>query len=113
MAAADKQHIMADPGGRVCDEGEASGVIMALQRLAQGDSVTNIAGDFGYESVSAFISMFRRTLGTTPGRYFDHTGSKALERGDRRAPARNRDRSGTQNADRDTGNVISLRRTSK
>ena len=86
---------------------------LALQRLAQGDLVTNIAGDFGYESVSAFISMFRRTLGTTPARYFDHAGSNAMERGDRRAPARNRDRSGAQNADEDTGNVISLRRTSK
>lgn len=86
---------------------------LALQRLVQGDSVTNIVGDFGYESVSAFISMFRRTLGTTPARYFDHAGSNALERGDRRAPAHNRDRPDAQNVDEDTGNVISLRRTSK
>lgn len=43
---------------------------LALQRLAQGDQVSTIAGDLGYESVSAFISMFRRMLGTTPARYF-------------------------------------------
>ena len=44
---------------------------LALQRLAAGDLVTNIAGDLGYESVSAFIAMFRRMLGTTPARYFE------------------------------------------
>jgi AraC-like DNA-binding protein len=46
-------------------------ICLALQRLAQGEPVTNIAGEFGYESTSAFISMFRRMLGTTPARYFD------------------------------------------
>lgn len=44
---------------------------LALQRLAAGEPVTMIAGDLGYESVSAFIAMFRRMLGTTPARYFD------------------------------------------
>ena len=43
---------------------------LALQRLAAGQSVTNIAFDLGYESPSAFIAMFRRMLGTTPARYF-------------------------------------------
>ncbi len=43
---------------------------VALQRLAAGQLVTVIAGDLGYESVSAFIAMFRRMLGTTPTRYF-------------------------------------------
>jgi AraC-like DNA-binding protein len=44
---------------------------LALQRLAKGDQVTTVAGDLGYESVSAFIAMFRKMLGTTPSRYFD------------------------------------------
>jgi AraC-like DNA-binding protein len=44
---------------------------IALQRLAGGEPVTNIAGDLGYESLSAFIVMFRRILGTTPTHYFD------------------------------------------
>ncbi|TIX90324.1 helix-turn-helix transcriptional regulator [Rhizobium sp. P44RR-XXIV] len=43
---------------------------LALQRLASGQSVTNVAFDLGYESTSAFIAMFRRMLGTTPARYF-------------------------------------------
>lgn len=55
---------------------------LALQRLAQGDLVTTIAGDLGYESVSAFISMFRRMLGTTPARYFGETASRAEAGGD-------------------------------
>jgi AraC-like DNA-binding protein len=32
--------------------------------------VTSVALDLGYETPSAFIAMFRRALGTTPGRYF-------------------------------------------
>ncbi|MBN8944976.1 MAG: helix-turn-helix transcriptional regulator [Rhizobiales bacterium] len=48
---------------------------LALQRLAQGEQVTTIAGDLGYESVSAFITMFRRMLGTTPARYFGRDGN--------------------------------------
>ena len=41
----------------------------AIARLAAGDAVTTVALDLGYESPSAFITMFRRTLGETPGRY--------------------------------------------
>ena len=59
---------------------------LALQRLAANEPVTTIAGDLGYESVSAFIVMFRRMLGTTPARYFD-TGSSGGDRGDRRTIA--------------------------
>lgn len=42
---------------------------LALQKLAEGEAVTNIAFDLGYESPSAFITMFKRMLGTTPARY--------------------------------------------
>lgn len=48
---------------------------LALQRLADGDSVTTIAIDLGYESPSAFIAMFRRMLGTTPARYLTETAT--------------------------------------
>jgi AraC-like DNA-binding protein len=41
-----------------------------LVRLAEGESVTSVALDVGYENPSAFIAMFRRALGVTPGRYF-------------------------------------------
>ncbi len=45
-------------------------LLAALARLASGDSVTTVALDLGYASQSAFIAMFRRALGRTPGRYF-------------------------------------------
>lgn len=41
----------------------------AVRRLAEGAPVSRVAHECGYQSVSAFVSMFRRTLGATPGRY--------------------------------------------
>jgi AraC-like DNA-binding protein len=45
-------------------------LLRALEQLAAGEPVTSVALDLGYETPSAFIAMFRRALGTTPGRYF-------------------------------------------
>ena len=45
-------------------------LLRALERLAAAVPVTTIALELGYENVSAFIAMFRRTFGVTPGRYF-------------------------------------------
>ena len=45
-------------------------LIHALQMLATDASVTTVALDVGYESVSAFIAAFRAAFGVTPGRYF-------------------------------------------
>jgi AraC-like DNA-binding protein len=42
----------------------------ALERLEQNKSVTEVALAVGYDSVSAFIEMFRKMLGTTPQMYF-------------------------------------------
>lgn len=41
----------------------------AIKRLDQGQPVTTIAFDLGYRSLSAFIEMFRKALGTSPGQY--------------------------------------------
>jgi len=41
----------------------------ALELLATGTAVTTISLELGYDSASAFIALFRRTFGTTPGRY--------------------------------------------
>ncbi|HZV83006.1 MAG TPA: helix-turn-helix transcriptional regulator [Geobacteraceae bacterium] len=41
----------------------------AVDRLGKGQSVTRVAFDLGYQSLSAFIDMFRQSLGTPPGRY--------------------------------------------
>jgi AraC-like DNA-binding protein/quercetin dioxygenase-like cupin family protein len=43
----------------------------ALVRLNRGESVTSVALDAGYQNTSAFIEMFRRLVGCTPGRYLD------------------------------------------
>lgn len=45
-------------------------LIIALQELASGVSVQNVAAKLGYESVNAFITMFRKTMGSTPAHYF-------------------------------------------
>lgn len=45
-------------------------LLHAMQLLASGEKVTRVALDAGYNSPSAFISMFRKQLGTTPTRYF-------------------------------------------
>ena len=45
-------------------------LLHALRQLASGGKVTAAALDAGYASTSAFISMFRKQLGTTPTRYF-------------------------------------------
>jgi AraC-like DNA-binding protein len=49
----------------------------ALEMLAQRKSVTEVAIAVGYDSVSAFIEMFRTMLGATPQTYFRVTRSLA------------------------------------
>jgi AraC-like DNA-binding protein len=44
-------------------------LLRALECLASGVSVTGTAAELGYESTSAFIAMFRRSLGAPPSRY--------------------------------------------
>jgi AraC-like DNA-binding protein len=45
-------------------------LLEALRLLAAGHPVTTVAYDVGYDSPSAFVSMFKRALGKTPGQYF-------------------------------------------
>lgn len=42
----------------------------ALARLATGQPVTTVAFDVGYESLSAFTTVFQKTFGVPPSRYF-------------------------------------------
>ena len=50
-------------------------LLAALALLAEGRPVTTVALDLGYDSQSAFIAMFRRAFGVTPGRYFATEGT--------------------------------------
>jgi AraC-like DNA-binding protein len=44
-------------------------IMFALERLADGESVKTVTFDLGYESTSAFIAMFKKALGMSPGKY--------------------------------------------
>jgi AraC-like DNA-binding protein len=44
-------------------------LIVALQRLSDGAKVQGVSDELGYESVSAFITMFKKALGKSPGKY--------------------------------------------
>lgn len=47
-------------------------VLDAMGRLGSGESVTRVALDLGYESLSAFSAMFHRATGTSPTQFRDH-----------------------------------------
>lgn len=45
-------------------------LVVALRQLASGAAVQQVAGDLGYDSVTAFITMFKKALGASPTQYF-------------------------------------------
>lgn len=45
-------------------------LIVALRRLSEGATVQQVSFELGYESTTAFITMFKKALGKTPGHYF-------------------------------------------
>lgn len=45
-------------------------LIVALRELAAGMSVQQVSAELGYESVTAFITMFKKSLGRPPAQYF-------------------------------------------
>src|SRR5262245_24491696 len=51
-------------------------LVVALRELASGASVQQVSADLGYESVTAFITMFKKALGKPPAKYL---GSVAPE----------------------------------
>ncbi|AKH65587.1 hypothetical protein VY86_21740 [Photorhabdus thracensis] len=42
-------------------------IVRAMQLLEQGEKVESVAFEMGYSSASAFIAMFHRLTGRTPG----------------------------------------------
>ncbi len=47
-------------------------LLHGLELLAEGEKITSVAISAGYSAPSAFVSAFKRILGTTPGRYFEN-----------------------------------------
>lgn len=46
----------------------------AIERLASGDSISQVSFDLGYGTPSSFSTMFRRAVGVAPARYFRSEG---------------------------------------
>ncbi len=60
--------------------------VRGAARLADGEPITRVALDLGYDSVPAFITMFKRMLGASPRGYM--RGARDAGEGMRRAPPR-------------------------
>jgi AraC-like DNA-binding protein len=45
-------------------------ILESLRRLGREEEVSTVALELGYNSPSAFIAMFKKALGKTPGQYF-------------------------------------------
>ena len=76
-------------------------LLRAMELLASGEKVTAAAAEAGYNSTSAFISMFRKQLGTTPTRYSQPKSKAARSRqAEKRGPpsGQNRRPSGADGA---------------
>lgn len=52
----------------------------ATSRLSAGDPVGTVAHTIGYDSPSAFITMFRRAMGMTPAQYAARAGKRLESR---------------------------------
>ena len=59
----------AETGFTFADWRQRARLMRAVEMLAAGTPVTAIALGLGYDNVSAFIAMFRRTHGVTPARF--------------------------------------------
>ncbi|MDR6434748.1 AraC-like DNA-binding protein [Brucella pseudogrignonensis] len=52
-------------------------IIVAIRSLSSGSTVQQVSHELGYESVSAFITMFKKALGSSPARYFRKLSQKS------------------------------------
>jgi len=50
-------------------------LLRSLELLAAGEKLTHAAFEAGYSTPSAFIAMFRKVLGVTPGKYFENASN--------------------------------------
>jgi AraC-like DNA-binding protein len=54
-------------------------LVVALPRLAAGESITTVAMEMGYDNPSAFTTMFKRLLGVSPRSYFISSKSAGFQ----------------------------------
>ena len=52
-------------------------VMLAAKWLADGASIEEVANDLGYESTPSFVTMFRKAIGVSPGRYMAERYARA------------------------------------
>jgi AraC-like DNA-binding protein len=57
-------------------------LLAAMPLLARGRSVAETADELGYATASAFIAMFRRSLGTSPGAYYPKPSTAVQDTGE-------------------------------
>jgi AraC-like DNA-binding protein len=65
-------------------------LIVALRELASGATVQQVSAELGYESVSAFITMFKKALGKPPGKYLSDVAQGGGAFAAREAPVNRR-----------------------
>ena len=49
---------------------QQSRLLLALERIAVGEKIIDVAGSLGYDSPSAFTTMFKKQFGKTPSNFF-------------------------------------------
>ncbi|MEG0185823.1 MAG: helix-turn-helix transcriptional regulator [Stenotrophomonas sp.] len=63
------RHWQAETGMSLSQWRQRLRVLLALPRLLAGEAVISVALSMGYDTPSAFISVFKREMGVTPARY--------------------------------------------
>ncbi len=48
-------------------------ILIALQMIAQGETVSEVSFQLGYSIPSSFLAMFKRELGSSPGEYMNNS----------------------------------------
>ncbi|MDE2429781.1 MAG: helix-turn-helix transcriptional regulator [Burkholderiales bacterium] len=63
------RHFRAETGMSLVEWRQVARLQCGLEMLTAGLPVTTVAISLGYDSVSSFISLFRKLTGTTPARF--------------------------------------------
>jgi len=63
------RRFLANTGANFIQWRQQACVFVAMSRLSQGESVTRIALDMGYQSPSSFSTMFKKSTGSSPSLY--------------------------------------------